>query len=61
MEVLQQWGYQVKVGKTVGGIQQNYFAGTDEERLHDLQTMLDDDNIKAVFMCKRRLRNEQNY
>lgn len=52
MEVLQQWGYQVKVGKTVGGIQQNYFAGTDEERLHDLQTMLDDDNIKAV-LCAR--------
>ena len=52
IEVLQQWGYKVKVGTTVGGKQKNYFAGTDAERLHDLQTMLDDDSVHAV-LCAR--------
>ena len=44
-------GYQIRLGKTVGG-QFNYFAGTDEERLTDLQQMLDDDNIEAI-LCGR--------
>ncbi|MBS1628028.1 MAG: LD-carboxypeptidase [Bacteroidetes bacterium] len=52
VEVLQKWGYKVKMGKTVGGKQKNYFSGTDEERLHDLQMMLDDDNINAI-LCAR--------
>ncbi|WP_207495406.1 S66 peptidase family protein [Aridibaculum aurantiacum] len=51
IEVLQQWGYKVKVGKTVGQ-QHHYFAGTDEERLAELQQMLDDTNIKAI-LCAR--------
>jgi len=45
------WGFRVKVGKTVGN-QNNNFAGTDEERLQDLQAMLDDDEIKAI-LCGR--------
>jgi muramoyltetrapeptide carboxypeptidase len=45
---LQSWGYHVTVGKTLGN-QSNYFSGTDEERLQDLQQMLDDDNIKAIL------------
>ncbi|MEQ1675771.1 MAG: LD-carboxypeptidase [Chitinophagaceae bacterium] len=49
---LQEWGYNVKVGTTVGGSSVNYFSGTDEERLHDLQQMLDDDEVKAV-LCAR--------
>jgi muramoyltetrapeptide carboxypeptidase len=51
IETLQSWGFEVKRGKTLGS-QFNYFSGTDEERLKDLQTMLDDSNIKAVF-CAR--------
>lgn len=51
IDVLQQWGFKVQVGKTLGN-QNNYFSGTDEERLHDLQMMLDDENIKAIF-CAR--------
>ena len=51
IETLQQWDFKVVVGKTVGN-QYNYFSGTDEERLNDLQMMLDDDNIKAVY-CAR--------
>ena len=52
LEILQEWGFNVKVGKTVGGNSTNYFSGTDEERLHDFQEMLDDDEVKAV-LCAR--------
>lgn len=48
---LKSWGFKVVVGKTVGN-QFNYFSGTDEERLQDLQTMLDNTNIKAI-LCGR--------
>jgi muramoyltetrapeptide carboxypeptidase len=51
IDVLQQWGYKVQVGKTLGN-QHNYFSGSDEERLSDLQQMLDDDNIQAI-LCGR--------
>jgi muramoyltetrapeptide carboxypeptidase len=51
IQTLQEWGYKVVVGKTLG-LQNNYFSGTDAERLEDLQQMLDDDNIKAV-LCGR--------
>ncbi len=49
---LQEWGYKVKVGRTVGGNSSTYFSGTDEERLNDLQQMLDDDEVQAV-LCAR--------
>ena len=49
---LQQWGFKVKVGKTVGSGSQNYFSGSDDERLNDLQQMMDDKNIKTI-MCAR--------
>jgi muramoyltetrapeptide carboxypeptidase len=51
MDVLKTWGYKVKVGKTLGN-QFNYFSGTDQERLNDLQEMLDDDTVKAI-LCGR--------
>lgn len=53
IQVLQeQWGYKVKVGTTLGSTSKTYFSGTDEERLADLQTMLDDDEVNAV-LCGR--------
>ena len=51
VNALHQWGYKTKLGKTVGN-QFNYFSGTDDERLNDLQQMLDDKNIQAV-LCAR--------
>ncbi len=51
IETLKEWGFRVVVGKTLGS-QCNYFAGTDEERLSDLQQMLDDDAVQAIF-CAR--------
>ncbi len=41
IRTLQQWGYEVMVGKTLGSNSSNYFSGTDEERLNELQAMLD--------------------
>ena len=52
IDTLQQWGYKVKTGKTLGSTSQNYFSGTDEERLKDFQQMLDDDEVNAV-LCGR--------
>ncbi|MFT3704218.1 MAG: LD-carboxypeptidase [Agriterribacter sp.] len=52
IKTLQQWGFTVKVGKTLGSNSVNYFAGTDEERLQDFQSMLDDSSIKAI-LCGR--------
>jgi muramoyltetrapeptide carboxypeptidase len=51
IETLTNWGFRVIPGKTLGH-QFNYFSGTDEQRLTDLQHMLDDKNIKAIF-CAR--------
>jgi muramoyltetrapeptide carboxypeptidase len=45
------WGFTTKVGATIGK-QFNYFSGTDEERLADIQKMLDDEEVKAV-LCAR--------
>lgn len=53
IRVLQdEWGYKVKIGKTVGSDSTTYFSGTDEERLTDFQQMLDDDEVNAV-LCAR--------
>jgi len=52
IDVLQQWGYNVKVGTTVGSQSTTYFSGTDEERLINFQQILDDDAVHAV-LCAR--------
>lgn len=52
IDTLHEWGFNVRVGSSVGGESSNYFSGTDEERLQDLQQMLDDKDLKAV-MCAR--------
>ena len=49
IHTLQEWGYQVMVGKTLGSTSQSYFSGTDEERADELQAMLDDSSIKAIL------------
>jgi len=51
IQTLEKWGFQVKVGKTVGS-QKDCFSATDQERATELQQMLDDQNIKAV-LCAR--------
>jgi muramoyltetrapeptide carboxypeptidase len=47
--VLERWGFRVKMGNTIG-TNHHYFSGTDEERLADLQAMLDDPTVDAILM-----------
>jgi muramoyltetrapeptide carboxypeptidase len=51
LAVMQSWGYEIRAGDTIGK-KDFTFGGTDEERLNDLQKMLDDPKIKAI-MCAR--------
>jgi muramoyltetrapeptide carboxypeptidase len=52
IETLQTWGYKVRVGHTLGGPSDNYFSGTDDERLTEFQQMLDDPGVSAI-LCGR--------
>ena len=51
VKLMENWGYKIKIGDTIGK-KDFTFGGTDEERLNDLQQMLDDPKIKAI-MCAR--------
>lgn len=51
VEFLEGWGLRVILGRNVLR-RSGLFAGTDEERLSDLQEVTDDRDIKAVF-CSR--------
>jgi len=49
--VLRSWGYQLKIGAAIG--KKDFTrGGTDNERLRDLQDLLDDPEVKAV-LCAR--------
>ena len=52
VNVLQDWGYTVRLGATTHSSSSNYFSGTDEERLNDFQEMLDDKEVNAI-LCAR--------
>lgn len=51
LDILKSWGLIPVVGKTIG-LKKNQFAGTDTQRTIDIQQMLDDDTIKAIW-CAR--------
>ncbi len=51
IDKMQEWGFKIITGNTVGK-KDFTFGGTDEERLTDLQQMIDNNNIKAI-MCAR--------
>jgi len=52
VNTLQDWGYTVKLGDTTHSNSSNYFSGTDDERLADIQQMLDDRNVKAILFAR---------
>ncbi|HYO21047.1 MAG TPA: LD-carboxypeptidase [Flavisolibacter sp.] len=52
IETLDHWGYNVVMGATTHSNSANYFSGTDEERLNDLQQMMDDKKVAAI-LCAR--------
>ena len=48
---LAEWGFNARVGSSIGKKDFTY-GGTDEERLNDLQQMLDDKSIKAILFAR---------
>jgi muramoyltetrapeptide carboxypeptidase len=52
IDTLREWGFRVRTGNTLGSDSDNYFSGTDGQRLDDLQAMLDDPDINAI-LCGR--------
>lgn len=51
VQLMESWGFKVKIGESVGKRDYTY-GGTDQERRDDLQQMLDNPDIKAI-MCAR--------
>ena len=51
INTFQEWGLEVVAGEYLYSAY-HQFAGSDEERLSDLQKMLDDDSVKAI-VCSR--------
>ena len=49
--LLKSWGLEPVIGKTIG-LEDHQYAGTDYERAQDLQQMLDNPEIKAIW-CAR--------
>jgi muramoyltetrapeptide carboxypeptidase len=49
--LLESWGLRVRLGKTIG-LNAHQLGGTDTERAADLQQMINDPNIKAIW-CAR--------
>lgn len=52
IKILESWGLKVLLSKNHWFSSQDIFAGTDQERLENLQIMIDDKKIKAIF-CSR--------
>ena len=52
INTLKKWGFKVTIGKTLGGKSKNYFSGSFEERLADLQNQIDDPSVNAI-LCGR--------
>ena len=50
-QVLESWGYQVRIGNTVG-TKFGHFAASDLDRQNELQSMMDDPEIQAI-LCAR--------
>jgi muramoyltetrapeptide carboxypeptidase len=51
VKYLESQGYRVKVGSNVGK-NHGYLAGSDKERVNDLNSMFKDKNVKAIFTLR---------
>lgn len=48
IDLIQSWGYKIKLGNTIGKMDHT-FGGTDAERAQDFQQMMDDPTVKAIL------------
>jgi muramoyltetrapeptide carboxypeptidase len=51
VSIFEQWGLKVRLGKTVG-LSDHQYAGSDRERLDDIQQAIDDPEVRAII-CAR--------
>ncbi len=51
VKILESWGLQVIVGKSIGEVD-GIYAGNDELRAKDLQNVLDDKDIRAIIFAR---------
>src|SRR3569832_961825 len=51
-KIIQEWGLNIVTGKNIFSTKHSYLSGSDQERLDDFQTMIDDENVKAII-CAR--------
>ena len=51
IDTFKSWGLEVVLSKNIFK-EDHQFSGTDEERCSDLQTMLDDDSIRAIISAR---------
>lgn len=51
IDLLKKWELTIEIGETIG-LEENQFAGNDDERANDFQQMLDNPKIKAIW-CAR--------
>ena len=49
IEKMKEWGFNIRLGDTVGA-RDFTFAGCDEQRAKDFQSMIDDPSVKAVML-----------
>ncbi len=52
ISVFKKWGLKVKPGKNIFSTRHSYLAGSDDERIADFQSALDDPEAKAII-CAR--------
>lgn len=48
IQVFSSWGLEVVLGKHIYSNSHSYLSGTDDERLADFQSMINDKNVKAI-------------
>ncbi len=51
LELLESWDLEIVIGKTIG-LDNDQFAGNDNQRAEDLQSFLDNKEIKAIFLAR---------
>lgn len=51
-QVFSDWGLQIVIGETITHEGFCQFSQTQEKRLEDLQTALDDEKVRAIFFCR---------
>jgi len=52
IKVLKDWGLEVRVSRNLHSSAHTYLAGTDQERLNDLQSAINDNEIKAIISAR---------